>query len=205
MTQFSLLRKFGSAFLGMLLLAFMISFAACKSDSSASQEEGMTDDTEMTEGDMANEADMAKDAEMAEDADMAKEGDMAGDEKGPDYVYDIADEMPHFPGCEGETDLEERKKCSDKKLYEYIYKHLEYPAEAKDKNIEGTTMVEFVVDKSGAIRDIQMIKRIGGGCDEETERVLTSMQEEGIVWNPGIHNGNAVNVKMILPVKYALE
>jgi protein TonB len=51
-----------------------------------------------------------------------------------------------------------------------------------------------------ALSNIKIIKEIGGGCDEETMRVLS----ECPAWNPGSVNGVRVPVAFIVPVAFAL-
>ncbi len=51
------------------------------------------------------------------------------------------------------------------------------------------------------VEDAAVIKSIGGGCDEEVLRVIESMND----WIPGKENGQPVNVKMKIPVKFKLE
>src|SRR5215831_11096001 len=51
-------------------------------------------------------------------------------------VYSHADVMPSYPG-------------GSDALANYIRDHIEYPSDAMDNNIEGTVMIEFVVDEKG--------------------------------------------------------
>jgi protein TonB len=45
------------------------------------------------------------------------------------------------------------------------------------------------------------LRGIGGGCDEEGVRVVSSMPK----WTPGKQRGKAVRVQYNLPIKFALE
>ena len=87
-------------------------------------------------------------------------------------VYKVVEEMPRFPGCEKMADEKERTACSQKRMLEFIYTNLKYPAEARDKGIEGMSVVQFVVEKDGSIADAEIIRSIGGGCDEEVLKVV---------------------------------
>lgn len=110
------------------------------------------------------------------------------------------DEMPHFKGCEGIVDKTERKKCAQKALLNFIYSNIKYPKAAIEKDIEGTVVTQFVVDKTGAVQDAKITRSIGGGCDEEVLRVLNDTE-----WVPGKHQGEIVKVKMTIPVKFKLD
>ena len=85
-------------------------------------------------------------------------------------------------------------------FYEYVGKKLKYPAQARRMGIEGKVFVEFVVDKDGSITDVNAIKGIGAGCDEEAKRVI----ENAPKWNPGKQRGRPVKVRMILPITFKL-
>ncbi|MGF1637090.1 MAG: TonB family protein, partial [Cyclobacteriaceae bacterium] len=87
-----------------------------------------------------------------------------------------------------------------KSLYEHISRHIKYPKEAHTNGIEGRVFVQFVVNKEGGVQEIEVVKGIGGGCDEEAVRVLSTSQN----WKPGYQRGEAVNVRMILPITFAL-
>ncbi|HMS28428.1 MAG TPA: energy transducer TonB [Saprospiraceae bacterium] len=102
-------------------------------------------------------------------------------------VYKFVAEMPEFPnGLQGMGD--------------YIRKNLNYPLIAKENRIEGTVIISFEVSEVGAIEKVQVARGIGGGCDEEAVRVVRSMPN----WKPGKHNGQAVKVAFMLPIKFSL-
>jgi len=73
-------------------------------------------------------------------------------------VYTKVDIMPRFSGCE---DLAEEKRtaCASKKMFGYLRKNIKYPEAAKAEGIEGQIVIAFVVDKSGKIRDVEVVKK----------------------------------------------
>ena len=84
----------------------------------------------------------------------------------------------------------------------FIYEHLIYPQEAKEKGIEGVVIVKFKVDTNGIISNIETIKGIGGGCDQESERIVSIMPN----WEPAkLSNGKAVEAWMNMPIKFSLK
>lgn len=85
-------------------------------------------------------------------------------------------------------------------FYEYVRKNLNYPAQARRLGIEGKVYVQFVVDKTGKISDVEAIKGIGAGCDEEAIQVL----QNAPAWHPGKQRGRPVKVRMILPITFKL-
>ena len=106
----------------------------------------------------------------------------------PDGIYAVVDNQPTPPdGLET--------------FYRYIAQRLEYPTAAKEAEIEGRVFIQFVVDEYGALTDIQSLKGIGYGCEEEAIRVLEGAPE----WNPGTVDGQPVKVKMVIPITFKLD
>ncbi|HRX28733.1 MAG TPA: M56 family metallopeptidase [Saprospiraceae bacterium] len=115
------------------------------------------------------------------------------------------DENPRFPGCEHMKTLSERQQCSNKKLIEYMAKHLKYPEEAKKNGIEGTNIVQFVVDIDGSLKDITLLTDIGYGTGDSTRDVFENMNVERIHWIPGKKDGKVAAVKLTMPVQFKLQ
>lgn len=65
------------------------------------------------------------------------------------------------------------------KLENYIQKNLRYPKAAKDANIEGKVVVEFLIQTNGSLSDFKIVESLGYGCDEEAIRLL----KEGSKWD----------------------
>jgi TonB family protein len=83
---------------------------------------------------------------------------------------------------------------------QYLKQNLTYPAQAKKEGIEGTVYVAFVVEVDGSIQGVELLRGIGGGCDEEAMRVIRNAPD----WEPGTQRGQKVNVKMRVPIKFKL-
>ena len=86
-------------------------------------------------------------------------------------------------------------------LYKSIVKTLKYPELAKEKKIEGRVIIEFVIEKDGSLTNLRLIKRIGGGCDEEAMRAVKSVPK----WQPAKHRGLPVRTKRRIPVMFKLH
>lgn len=102
-------------------------------------------------------------------------------------VYSLAESMPEFVG-------------GGKALMEYITKELQYPAEAKEKGIQGRVVIQFVVDKEGNIKHPQIVRNIDPLLDKEAVRLISNMPK----WQPGKVKGENVSVKYTLPVMFRL-
>jgi len=121
-------------------------------------------------------------------------------------IFKVTDQMPRFPGCEeiAGTDVE-KKQCADKKMLEFVYGKLIYPAEARAAGLEGTVVITFVIETDGSISDAQIVRDIGKGCGVEARRVVNLMKEEGIRWVPGHQHGKPVRVQFNMPVKFIIR
>jgi TonB family protein len=120
---------------------------------------------------------------------------------GDPEIFKVVEEMPRFPGCEEVEDGFDREKCAQTKMLEFIYNNLQYPKEAAKNDIEGMVVVKFVVGKDGSILKPEIIRAIGGGCDEEVLRVVGEMPK----WIPGKQRGKNVNVQFNLPIRFKLD
>ncbi len=107
---------------------------------------------------------------------------------GTSKAYIWVEEMPMFPGGENA-------------MLKYLSNNIKYPVDAREANITGVVYLSFIVDKEGEIKNIEILKGIGGGCEEEAMRVVKNMKK----WKPGKQNGQAVNVQYKLPVSFTLR
>ncbi|MGD8427239.1 MAG: M56 family metallopeptidase [Balneolaceae bacterium] len=80
-----------------------------------------------------------------------------------------------------------------------LAKKINYPKEAKENNVEGRVIVQFIVNEQGGVEDPQIIRGIGSGCDKEALRVIKQAQ-----FKPGRQRGKAVRVQYSLPIVYRL-
>jgi protein TonB len=126
--------------------------------------------------------------------------------KEPEEIFRIVEQMPRFPGCEDMAGSNaEKKQCADKKMLEFIYKNIKYPAIARENGVEGAVVIQFVVEKNGTVTDAKIVRDIGAGTGDEALRVVELMNKEGIKWIPGKQRGRSVRVQFTLPVKFKLQ
>lgn len=105
-----------------------------------------------------------------------------------DEVFNLVEEMPDFPG-------------GDKARIKFLARNLRYPKEARENIIDGVVYIEFIVEKDGSLTNIKVKRGIGGGCDEESIRVVKLMPN----WKPGKQRGEYVRAQFILPIKFILN
>ena len=108
--------------------------------------------------------------------------------KANDKVLEKAEVMPEYPG-------------GDQAMMDFVAKNVQYPQEARDKEISGRVLVSFIVEKDGSIADVKVVKGIGGGCDEEAVRVVKAMPK----WKPGKDKGKPVRVSYMMPIFFKLQ
>ena len=117
-----------------------------------------------------------------------------------DTVYTAADQMPYFPGCDQwDNQSQEKRACSDERLVSFIGDCLEYPDQARSEGIEGTVYVSFVIDAGGKVCHPSVLRDIGGACGSAALEVLEKMPP----WQPALHRGQAVAVRLNLPIQFA--
>jgi periplasmic protein TonB len=103
-------------------------------------------------------------------------------------IFTAVEQSPEFPG-------------GTREMYKYLRENIKYPSAAQRANVSGKVFVKFVVERDGSIGNVDVMKGIGFGCDEEAIRVIKSMPK----WNPGKQNGKSVRVFYTMPVVYTLE
>ena len=76
-----------------------------------------------------------------------------------------------------------------------------YPQMAVESGTQGIVHTSFVVEKDGSISNVELVRGIGNGCDEEALRMITNMPN----WSPGKQRGLPVRVRYIVPIRFVLQ
>ena len=79
-----------------------------------------------------------------------------------------------------------------------IEDNINYPMEAKLKQVEGEVLVSFTVNEKGNLNDLLFEEKLGYGAEEE---ILNALRKAG-KWEPAIINGKATPVKVSLPISF---
>ena len=124
-----------------------------------------------------------------------------------DEVFKIVEQMPLFCAeeCGKIEDPEERKRCSENAQLGFMYRHIAYPVEAFEKGREGTAVVSFVVEKDGTMSNVQVVDDPGDGLGDAALTLVQKMQTEDIRWVAGVQKGQAVRVRINMPIQFELE
>lgn len=79
-------------------------------------------------------------------------------------------------------------------------KQISYPAEARNRGIAGTVILNVVVNEAGRAETVQVKKGIGYGCDEVAANAWKKAAENG--FEPALKSGKAVKVQYDVPVNF---
>lgn len=82
----------------------------------------------------------------------------------------------------------------------FITDNLRYPELAYTQNIAGVVQLSFIVETSGHISNLEVVKLLGGGCTEEAIHLLKQIH-----WKPGILKGMAVRTSMNANISFNLN
>ncbi len=103
-------------------------------------------------------------------------------------VFTSVEQMPQFPGGEAA-------------LMKYLQSHINYPPMAAENGVQGRVVVQFVVEKTGNIGEVKVVRNVDKDLDKEAVRVCKSLPK----FTPGRQNGQAVAVWFTLPVTFKLQ
>ncbi len=77
---------------------------------------------------------------------------------------------------------------------------IKYPKIAIKMRMQGVVYIGFVVNPEGKVENPKILKSVAEVLDEEALRVV----EKEIEFEPGYHEGKAVPVRFVLPIKFQL-
>jgi TonB family protein len=103
-------------------------------------------------------------------------------------IYTIVDRMPEF--ATGTADMAD-----------FIGRVLRYPRTALQEGIEGRVLTAFIVGCNGAISNIEVVSPELPELHEEAIRLVSVMPR----WTPGVRAGQAVNVRVLLPIDFVID
>ena len=104
-----------------------------------------------------------------------------------DSVFRIVEQLPEFPG--GMTEF-----------MKWLTQNLQYPEAAQKQRIQGSCVVQFIVNKDGTISDARVLRPLSKLCDAEVMRVISMMPS----WTPGQIRGEPVRTQFVIPIVFRL-
>ena len=105
-----------------------------------------------------------------------------------DKAYEVVEQMPTFKG-------------GDAALMKYLSENIKYPEAAEKAGEQGRVVVNFIVEKDGAVSNVKVARSVTPTLDAEAVRVIKAMPK----WVPGKQDGKLVRVKYNVPVSFRLQ
>ena len=104
-------------------------------------------------------------------------------------TFTATEQMPQFMG-------------SDLRSFQiWVSQRLVYPPIAQENGIQGTVVVQFIVEKDGSLSNIKVLRSPDNSLSKEAVRVVSSSPK----WTPGRQNGEAVRVQYRIPIGFKLQ
>ena len=127
-------------------------------------------------------------------------------QQGKNY-FTAVDKMPVFPGCEMIQNKDDRFSCTEIEFVQYIERRISYQKQALDMGCEGFVYISLIINTEGLMSNIEVIRDQNPGCGlkEEALKIVRGFNNSGIKWAPGEHNGEEVNVKMVVPITFGTK
>jgi TonB family protein len=107
---------------------------------------------------------------------------------GDNEVFDVVEIAPRFEG-------------GMEAWNNFLKDNINYSERAKQNKVEGTVYLVFVINKEGKVENPEILRGIGYGLDQEALKVMSKSPD----WIPGTQNGQAVNVRMRLPINFKIS
>ena len=86
-------------------------------------------------------------------------------------------------------------------MYKFIAANLRMPRAAERAGISGRVFLSFIIEATGEVTHVRVLKGLGFGCDEEAVRLMESMPK----WKPGKQDGKPVPARYNLPITFGLK
>lgn len=102
-------------------------------------------------------------------------------------VFTSVEELPQFPG-------------GIEALSRYLSKNVRYPANMREKGIQGRVIISFIVEGDGSISNAHVARGVADELDKEALRVIAASPK----WKPGVQNGRLVRVAYSVPISFTL-
>jgi protein TonB len=105
-------------------------------------------------------------------------------------IFTIVEEQAEFPG-------------GIAAMSDFIRKNLQYPTMAREAGISGKCFLKFVVNETGSISNVEILKGVPGcqDCDKEAIRVVKAMP----AWKPAKMTGKSVKCYFNLPISFKIQ
>lgn len=118
---------------------------------------------------------------------LQKVADSSLNSKSTEKTFDVVDNMPSYPGGRAA-------------MMAFLSSNMNYPATAKENNVQGRVIIGFVVEKDGSISEVKVLRSVDPALDQEALRLVNAMPK----WKPGTLDGKPVRVRYSVPFTFRL-
>lgn len=125
------------------------------------------------------------------ETEISEDGDSEEELKEEEEDVEHVETMPEFPG-------------GQQNLFRFIGGNIRYPPKARDKGIQGTVFIGYVIMEDGSLEDIRIKHGLPYGA-EALELEAMRMVEIMPNWIPGTQDGEPVRVAFTLPIRFKVE
>jgi TonB family protein len=120
---------------------------------------------------------------VVNDEKLEDKSELDSNDKEEALAFITVEEKPQYPG-------------GDSALMNYLAKSFEYPDATVERSIQSQIYVQFVIDKTGKVIDVEVLSGVDLDLDNEAVRVVKNMPN----WIPGKQNGKPVSVIFVIPL-----
>ena len=110
-------------------------------------------------------------------------------------IIPIVEPVEDFP------DVEAVFNGGESAMQKWMQKNLQYPEIAMEMGEQGKVYLKFVVEKDGAISNVEVIKGVSRDLDNEAKRLVRAMPG----WKPGESKGMKVRSSFTMPINFELN
>ena len=110
-------------------------------------------------------------------------------------VVDIVEPVVDFPDVEAEF------TGGEAAMQQWMQNNLDYPEMSMEMGEMGKVYLKFVVEKDGAITNVEVLKGVSRDLDNEAKRLVRAMPG----WKPGEAKGLKVRSSFTMPINFELN
>ena len=121
--------------------------------------------------------------------------------------FKVVETLPLFPGCKASKKptlsqrRDEDKECLNIGIMKHIKQNFEYPKMAKEMGIQEKIFVSFVIDKTGEITNVQVLRGEDPYLKEHAFFLVKSIPK----MTPATQRGKNVAVNYTIPIRFKLQ
>ena len=117
------------------------------------------------------------------------------------FLFTVVEDPPIFYNCNRSASREEKQACFQQGVMNHVINNHKYPAISKEMGIQEKIYVGFVIDKTGIITDVKVLRGEDKYLKEEAIRLIKSIPE----LIPAKQRGQAVSCSFTVPITFTLQ